>query len=118
MPVCREIGGDDLAKTIQANNTLSVILDALRITVAVPPMAGAILRLIDGKRSVGDIGALLAARGTGAEVFTLVRRVLFPALEGINRLLLAAPNGGSLRRATVAAFRWSASLMCMTATVV
>ena len=31
----------------------------------VPPMAGAILRLIDGQRTVGEIGAMLAARGTG-----------------------------------------------------
>jgi len=63
------------------------------VPVPVPPMAGAILRLIDGKRTVGDIAATLAARGTSTEAFDRAWRALFPALEAINRLLLAAPDG-------------------------
>jgi hypothetical protein len=93
VPVCRAITGEDLAKSIQANNTISVGLDALRVPVAVPPMAGTILRLIDGKRSVAEIGAMLGARGIGSEAFARAWQALFPALEGINRLLLAAPGG-------------------------
>ena len=93
VPICREMSGEDLAKGIQPNNTLVVGLDALRVPVPVPPMAGAILRLIDGKRTVRDIAAQLAARGTGAEAFDRAWRALFPALEAINRLLLAAPSG-------------------------
>jgi len=93
VPVCRAITGEELAKSIQANNTISVGLDALRVSVAVPPMAGAILRLIDGNRSVGELASLLAARGTKADAFARAWEALFPALEGINRLLLAAPNG-------------------------
>ena len=93
VPVCRAITGEALAKSIQANNTISVGLDALRVPVAVPAMAGAILRLIDGRRSVGEIGALLASRGTPEQAFDRAWRALFPALEGINRLLLAAPGG-------------------------
>jgi SAM-dependent methyltransferase len=92
VPVCREMTGEDLAKGIQGNNTLFVGLDGLRVPVPVPPMAGAILRLIDGKRSVREIGALLAAHGTSAEAFARAWRGLFPALESINRLLLAAPS--------------------------
>ena len=91
VPICREITGEDLAKGIQANNVLFIGLDALRVPVAVPPMARAILPLIDGKRSVGEIGSLLAARGTSVEAFSLAWQALFPALERINRLLLAAP---------------------------
>jgi len=93
VPICREMSGEDLAKGIQPNNTLVVGLDALRVPVPVPPMAGAILRLIDGKRTVGDIAATLAARGTSTEAFDRAWRALFPALEAINRLLLAAPSG-------------------------
>lgn len=93
VPLCREIAGDDLAKGIQANNTLIVGLDALRVPVPVPPGSGAILRLIDGKRTVEEIGAQLAARGTTPETFARTWRTLFPALEQINRLLLAAPRG-------------------------
>jgi hypothetical protein len=96
VPICREIPGEELAKGIQANNTMFIGLDALRVPVPLPPMAGAILRLIDGKRSVGDIGGLLAARGISAEAFSRAWQALFPALEQINRLLLAAPNGASL----------------------
>ena len=52
VPICREVTGEDLAKSIQANDTMFFGLDGLRVPVAVPPMAGAILRLIDGRRSV------------------------------------------------------------------
>ena len=92
VPVCREIAGEDLAKAIQANNTMAVRLDALRVTVAVPPGSAAILRLIDGERTVGQIAALLAPRGLGREAFDRTWRALFPALAHINRLLLAAPR--------------------------
>ena len=99
VPVCRAITGEDLAKSIQANNTLIVGLDGLRVPVAVPPMAAAILRLIDGKRSVAEIGAVLASRGTSAEGFTRAWQALFPAMEAINRLLLGgAKRGGWGRR--------------------
>jgi SAM-dependent methyltransferase len=91
VPVCREMPGDELAKGIQANHTMFVGLDGLRVPVPVPPMAGAILPLIDGERSVGEIGETLAARGIGAEAFSRAWQTLFPALERINRLLLAAP---------------------------
>ena len=93
VPICREMTGEDLAKGIQANNTLFVGLDGLRVPVAVPSMARAILPLIDGKRSVAEIGALLAVRGTSVEAFARAWQALFPALESINRVLLAAPNG-------------------------
>jgi hypothetical protein len=55
-------------------------------------MAGAILRLIDGTATVREIGAQFAARGISAEAFARAWRDLFPALESINRLLLAAPK--------------------------
>ena len=58
-----------------------------------PPLAPAILRLVDGRRSVGEIAAELAQRGTGAEAFERAWRATFGALERLNRLLLAAPIG-------------------------
>jgi SAM-dependent methyltransferase len=92
VPICRELTGEELAGGVQPNNTLVVVLDGLRIPVPLPPMAGAILRLIDGKRTVREIAARLASRGIGAEAFARAWQALFPALERINRLLLAAPN--------------------------
>jgi len=92
VPICREVAGGDIVKTIQANDTIFFNLDGLRVPVAVPPLAGAILRQIDGRRSVREIGDLLAAKGTSAEAFGRAWRALFPALEAVNRLLLAAPT--------------------------
>jgi len=91
VPICREGTGEDLAKGIQANDTLFVGLDSLRVPVPLPPLAGAILRLVDSKRSVGEIGALLTSRGTPPHAFARDWAVVFPALERINRLLLAPP---------------------------
>jgi hypothetical protein len=92
VPVLREVTGEGLARAVRPDGTLPVTIDALRIPVALPPLATAILPLIDGTRSVGQIGAMLAARGTRPEVFMKAWRQTFAALEWINRLLLAAPN--------------------------
>ena len=91
VPRFREANGEDFAAGIQANNTVIVGLNTLRVPVALPTLAAPILRLIDGKRTVGAIGAILATRGTSPEAFDRAWRALFPALERINRLLLAPP---------------------------
>jgi SAM-dependent methyltransferase len=91
VPVCREIEGETLARSIQPDGTLLVNFDGLRIPIALPALATAILPLIDGRRSVGQIGATLAGRGTKPDAFTRAWRQTFTALERINRVLLAAP---------------------------
>ena len=91
VPVCREIDGETLARGIRPDGTLSVIFDGLRIPVALPPLATAILPLIDGRRSVGQIGAILAGRGIRPDAFAKAWGQTFAALERINRVLLAAP---------------------------
>jgi SAM-dependent methyltransferase len=91
VPVLREVTGDGLAKAIRPDGTLIVELDGLRIPVAVPPLAAAILRQVDGRRSVGAIAAMLAATGTGADVFDKAWRATYRAMEKVNRMLLAAP---------------------------
>jgi hypothetical protein len=69
------------------------MIDGLRVPIALPPLAPAILRLVDGRRSVGGIAAALAEKGTGDDAFRRAWRSTFVALEHINRLLLAAPAG-------------------------
>ncbi|MGD0103540.1 MAG: class I SAM-dependent methyltransferase [Rhodopila sp.] len=91
VPVSREIDGETLARGIRPDGTLSVTYDGLRIPVALPPPASAILPLIDGHRSVGEIGAILGGRGVKPDAFGKAWRQTFTALERINRLLLAAP---------------------------
>jgi SAM-dependent methyltransferase len=92
VPVCREIDGDTLARGIQPDGTLSVNFDGLRIPIPLPPLATAILPLIDGRRSVGEIGIILAGRGIKPETLAKAWNQTFAALERINRVLLAAPT--------------------------
>jgi SAM-dependent methyltransferase len=94
VPITREMTGEMLAQSIQRDGTLTVNFDGLRVPVAVPPLATAILKLVDGQRSVGEIAAELTKRGTSAEAFDKAWRATFPKLESINRLLVAAPSGG------------------------
>jgi SAM-dependent methyltransferase len=92
VPVCREVTGEELTRGIRPDGTLPIIMDGLRIPVALPSLASAILPLIDGQRSVGDIGGILASRGTKPNAFDKAWRQTFTALERINRVLLAAPR--------------------------
>ncbi len=91
VPVTREVSGAEIANGVQPDGTITLVYDGLRVPLALPALAPAILRLVDGRRSVGEIAAVLAERGTGAEAFVRGWRATFGALEPINRLLLAAP---------------------------
>lgn len=90
VPVCRD-DGQALAANMRPDGTLVAVLDGLRIPLALPPLAAAILPLIDGQRSVGQIGAILSARGTRADAFLNAWRQTYAALERINRVLLVPP---------------------------
>jgi SAM-dependent methyltransferase len=91
VPVTREGPGEALAAAVQPDGTITFMIDGLRLPIALPPLAPAILRLVDGQRRLGEIAAALEARGTGAEAFARAWRSTFLALEHINRLLLASP---------------------------
>jgi SAM-dependent methyltransferase len=93
VPVCRDVSGDELVRGIQPDGTIAVLLDGLRLPVALPPLAAPILSLVDGRCSLAEIEATLVARGIKAEALRLAWRETFPALERINRMLLAAPTG-------------------------
>jgi hypothetical protein len=86
--------GETLVQGIRPDGTLIVTFDGLRIPVALPPLASAILPLIDGQRNVSQIAAVLAGRGIKAEAFGKAWQQTFAALERVNRVLLAAPPGG------------------------
>ncbi len=92
VPVTRERPGEVLADGIQRDGTLTLMLDGLRLPLALPALAPAMLRLVDGQRTVGEIAATLAERGTRAEAFERAWRATYRTLEQINRMLLAAPE--------------------------
>ena len=57
VPVLRELSGPELAGGIAPDGTITLVFDGLRLPIALPPLAPAILRLVDGRRSVGEIAA-------------------------------------------------------------
>jgi hypothetical protein len=91
VPVWRETGSDVITRAIQRDGTIAVVFDGLRLAFPLPPQAAPIVRLIDGKRSVGAIAAELASRNIGADAFARAWPAAFSTLERINRLLLSAP---------------------------
>jgi SAM-dependent methyltransferase len=91
VPAAREGSAADIARFIQADGTLTMVIEGLRLPQAVPPMAGAILGLIDGRRCLGEIEAALVARGASREVFAREWRMTFASFEHANRLFLLAP---------------------------
>ena len=92
VPVAREVPAAELARNIRADGTLPFLFDGLRVPVALPPLAGAILGQIDGVRTVAGIAAALQARGTGPDAFARAWRATYDALVSVNRILLAAPG--------------------------
>jgi hypothetical protein len=91
VPVAREMPAEEMARAIRPDGTLGLVFDGLRVPVPLPPLAAAILRQIDGSRSVAGIAAALAERGTDAATFDRAWRATWTALSRCNRLLLAAP---------------------------
>ena len=91
VPIARELPADELARAIRPDGTLPFVFDRLRVPVPLPPLAAALLRLIDGRRTVGDMRAALAARGTGPEAFNRAWATTFAQLSAVNRVLLAPP---------------------------
>jgi len=91
VPVAREMPAEEMARAIRPDGTLSFVFDALRVPVALPPLAGAILRQIDGVRPVGAIAATVAAHGGGRAAFNRAWRETWDKLSSVNRILLAPP---------------------------
>jgi len=91
VPVAREMPAAELARNIRGDGTLPFLFDGLRVPVPVPPLAAALLGLVDGVRTVGGIASMLRARGTDPATFARAWRQTYDALSSVNRLLLAPP---------------------------
>jgi len=91
VPVAREMPAAELARNIRGDGTLPFLFDGLRVPVPVPPLAAALLGLVDGVRTVGGIASVLRARGTDPATFARAWRQTYDALSSVNRLLLAPP---------------------------
>ena len=91
IPVAREMPAAELARNIRPDGTLAFVFDGLRVPLALPPLAPALLRLVDGERSVGGMASEMQGRGTGADAFARGWRATYEALVSVNRILLAPP---------------------------
>ena len=91
VPVAREMAAADIARAIRPDGMLPVSFDGLRVPVALPKLAGAILGLIDGERPVGAILAALQARGVAPDLALRAWRDTYGPLMKVNRILLAPP---------------------------
>jgi SAM-dependent methyltransferase len=92
VPVARETPAADLAGAILPDGVLPFLFSGLRVPVPLPKLAAAILRLIDGTRSVGAIEAELVGRGMDTATVRRAWRETWERLQAVNQLLLAAPR--------------------------
>jgi SAM-dependent methyltransferase len=91
VPVAREMPAEELARAIRPDGTLPFLFDGLRVPLPLPPLAGAILRQIDGVRPLRAIAAAVGAHGGGRAAFNRAWREVWDKLSSVNRILLAPP---------------------------
>ena len=84
-PIAREMPAAELANAILPDGTIPFIFDGLRVPVALPRLAAALLRQIDGKKTVAEILRAIPADASRAW------RETYEKLSSLNRILLAPP---------------------------
>ncbi len=89
IPIVREMPGPEMAAALLPDGTLPFLFDGLRVPIPMPKLAAAILRLIDGQRSVADIEREICGRGVDQASFRRAWREVFDKMSSINRVVLA-----------------------------
>lgn len=91
VPITREMPGEEIAKLIRSDGAIPYLFDGLRAVVPLPPLAGALLREVDGARNVAEIAAAVVQRGNKEDAVQRAWHTTFSALNQVNQLLLAPP---------------------------
>ena len=93
VPVLIELEAEALANTVLKDLTVKGDFDGLPFRLPLPRLAPLILRQVDGRRSLGEIHAILSETESALawDDFLVAFRALLTALGGINRLLLRHP---------------------------
>ncbi|MCC7282168.1 MAG: class I SAM-dependent methyltransferase [Acetobacteraceae bacterium] len=89
VPVLRHPDPQGVARTVATDRQLGVTMDGFRFVVPLPPLAGAILQRVDGRRTIEEIAAGLPVPRAR---FDAEFAQLWAALMPLNRLLLAPPS--------------------------
>lgn len=95
-PTLRDIDGPALAKALPGNGVLEIDLLGSVFPLALPRLAGPILRHIDGAADLAQIHARVAAAAGGGltwEAFKTQFDRLYAALNGFNKMLIRRPPG-------------------------
>jgi len=91
IPIAREIPATELARQIGPDGCLPHAFGLLPVRIPLPPLAPALLGLIDGERDVASIRETMRARGIDQARFEAAWREVFNSLSGLNRILFRAP---------------------------
>ncbi len=87
VPVARELPMPELAERIRRDGNLPWQFDALRLDIPLPPLAAAILKRIDGTRTLSQIASIYPAAS-----FDRAWDQIYAPLNQLNRLLIRAPE--------------------------
>jgi SAM-dependent methyltransferase len=90
VPVGRQQPGETLAAAVTPAGTVPMNFEGFRVPLPVPRLAAPLLRLVDGQRSVGEIGRAMADRLDDSG-FQRAWQELWQALNPANQLLLVPP---------------------------
>ena len=92
VPHLRESDGTILAGQLAQNTRIVADSDGVTAPLPLPRLAAPIVRLVDGKRSLGDIHKLLARdnKGMGWPESLAQFRQLYGTLNGLNLMLLSS----------------------------
>lgn len=94
IPVMRDNDGPSLGAQIKPGMSLKVDMAGVKISLPLPDLAGPVLMLIDGERSLADIHAELQSTAKPApdwETFKAQFDQLFSSLYGLSRMFLKKP---------------------------
>lgn len=89
--VLRGLDPAAVAGTLKPGGALRADIDGAAYSMPLPPLAAAIVGRVDGRRSIGEIRAAIAASGIAVPDpagFAGQVRAVFAALNGINRILV------------------------------
>lgn len=96
VPTLRDIDGPALAKALPANGVLEIELLGSVFPLALPRLAGLILRHIDGVADLAQIHAQVAAAAGGGltwDAFKAQFDRLYAAFNGFGKMLIRRPRG-------------------------
>jgi len=90
IPIPVDLDTAAIARGFAAGQAIKADFDGLAVRISLPPLAGAITALIDGRRNLGEIHRMLTPTPDWL-VFKSAFDTLYSALNGLNRLFIRYP---------------------------